>query len=171
MYAVKQRYGLLFIAMKYIEGQTLEAVLRERGTMDPAAVAYVGSRVADALAFAHAEGIVHRDVKPSNIMIDHRGRPVVTDFGIARVTTAQSITVAGSMMGTPTHMSPEQCFGLPATAASDQYSLGITLYEMLTGRVPFNGSFFELITAHREQAPEGSQNTRFGIRDSIRNSG
>ena len=153
VYAVKQRGGLLFIAMKYIEGYTLEAVLRSQGQIDPTAAALIGSRVAEALNFAHAEGVVHRDVKPSNIMIDMRGRPVVTDFGIARVMTGQSITVAGSMLGTPTHMSPEQCRGLPASAASDQYSLGVTMYEMLSGRVPFTGSLFELIDAHRERTP------------------
>ena len=153
VYAVKQRAGLLFIVMKYIEGHTLEGVLRSQGQLDPIAVALIGSRVAEALSFAHGEGVVHRDVKPSNIMIDIRGRPVVTDFGIARVLAAQSITVAGSMLGTPTHMSPEQCRGLPATAASDQYSLGVTMYEMITGRPPFTGSLFELITAHREQTP------------------
>jgi serine/threonine-protein kinase len=155
VYAVKQRAGLLFIVMKYIEGHTLEGVLRAQGRLDPIAVALIGSKVAESLHFAHGEGIVHRDVKPSNIMIDARGRPVVTDFGIARVMTAQSITVAGSMLGTPTHMSPEQCRGLPATAASDQYALGVTLYEMLTGRVPFTGTLFELISAHREQSPPG----------------
>ena len=153
VYAVKQRAGLLYIVMKYIEGHTLEAVLRSQGQIEPAAAALIGSRVAEALHFAHGEGVIHRDVKPSNIMIDSRGRPVVTDFGIARDTAARSITVAGSMLGTPTHMSPEQCRGLPATAASDQYALGVTIYEMLTGRVPFTGSLFELITAHREQAP------------------
>jgi eukaryotic-like serine/threonine-protein kinase len=153
VYAVKQRGGLLFIVMKFIEGHTLEGVLRSQGRLDPVAVALIGSRVAESLHFAHGEGVVHRDVKPSNIMIDMRGRPVVTDFGIARVMTAQSITVAGSMLGTPTHMSPEQCRGLPATAASDQYSLGVTMYEMLTGRVPFTGSLFELINAHREHSP------------------
>ena len=153
VYAVKQRADLLFIVMKYIEGHTLEAVLRSQGQIDPTAVALIGGRVAEALLFAHGEGVVHRDVKPSNIIIDPRGRPVVTDFGIARVLTAQSITVAGSMLGTPTHMSPEQCRGLPATAASDQYSLGVTMYEMLTGRAPFVGSLFELIAAHREQSP------------------
>jgi serine/threonine-protein kinase len=153
VYSVKQRAGLLYIVMKYIEGHTLEAVLRSQGQIDPIATALIGSRVAEALHFAHGEGVIHRDVKPSNIMIDTRGRPVVTDFGIARVMTAQSITVAGSMLGTPTHMSPEQCRGQPATAASDQYALGVTMYEMITGRVPFTGSLFELITAHREQTP------------------
>jgi serine/threonine-protein kinase len=153
VYAVRQRGGLDFIVMKYIEGHTLEAVLRSQGQIDPTATALIGGRVAEALSFAHGEGVIHRDVKPSNIMIDHRGRPVVTDFGIARVMTAQSITVAGSMLGTPTHMSPEQCRGLPATAASDQYSLGVTLYEMLTGRVPFTGDLFEVINAHRETSP------------------
>ena len=153
VYSVKQRAGLLYIVMKYIEGHTLEAVLRSQGQIDPIATALIGSRVAEALHFAHGEGVIHRDVKPSNIMIDTRGRPVVTDFGIARVMTAQSITVAGSMLGTPTHMSPEQCRGEPATAASDQYALGVTMYEMITGRAPFTGSLFELITAHREQTP------------------
>lgn len=153
VYSVKQRAGLLYIVMKYIEGHTLEAVLRSQGQIDPIATALIASRVAEALHFAHGEGVIHRDVKPSNIMIDTRGRPVVTDFGIARVMTAQSITVAGSMLGTPTHMSPEQCRGQAATAASDQYALGVTIYEMLTGRAPFTGSLFELITAHREQTP------------------
>lgn len=153
VYAVKQRAGLLFIVMKYIHGRTLEGVLRAEQTLDAATVAAIMSRVADALHFAHGEGVVHRDVKPSNIMIDTRGRPVVTDFGIARVMAAQSITVAGSMLGTPSYMSPEQCRGLPATAASDQYSLGVTMYEMLTGRVPFGGTLFEVLDAHRTQAP------------------
>jgi serine/threonine-protein kinase len=167
VYAVRQRAGLLFIVMKYIEGHTLEAVLRSQGQIDPVATALIGSRVAEALSFAHGEGVVHRDVKPSNIMIDPRGRPVVTDFGIARVMTAQSITVAGSMLGTPTHMSPEQCRGLPATAASDQYSLGVTIYEMLTGRAPFTGDLFELITAHREKAPSPLSDFVAGVDPSL----
>ncbi|MGQ0647298.1 MAG: serine/threonine-protein kinase [Gemmatimonadaceae bacterium] len=153
VYAVRQRAGLLFIVMKYIEGRTLEGVLKAQGRLDPATAAAIVVRVAEALHFAHGEGVVHRDVKPSNILIDTRGRPVVTDFGIARVMTAESITVPGSVLGTPAYMSPEQCRGLPATAASDQYSLGVTMYQMITGRVPFSGSLFELFEAHREQSP------------------
>ena len=106
VYAVRLRAGLLFIVMKYIEGVTLETALDAKGRLDPAYAAAVGRRVAEALHFAHGEGIIHRDVKPSNIMIDTRGRVVVTDFGIARVTTAQSMTVAGSMLGTAAYMSP-----------------------------------------------------------------
>ncbi|HEY9226214.1 MAG TPA: protein kinase, partial [Gemmatimonadaceae bacterium] len=153
VYAVKQRLGLTFIVMKYIEGRTLDHVLSIRGALDPVVVATIGSRVAEALQFAHSSGVIHRDVKPSNIIIDSHGRPVVTDFGIAKVTTAPSITVVGSTLGTPAYMSPEQCRGLPATVASDQYSLGVMLYELLTGRAPFSGNLFELLSAHATDAP------------------
>src|SRR5262245_10258653 len=139
VHAVRQRAGLLYIVMKYIEGQTLEAVLKRDRVLDPGTAAGIICRVAEALHFAHGEGVVHRDVKPSNILIDSRGRPVVTDFGIARAAAGQGLTVAGSILGTPTYMSPEQCRGLPATFASDQYALGITMYETLVGRPPFGG--------------------------------
>lgn len=153
IYSVKQRAGLLFIVMKYIEGRTLDAVLKGDRRLEPAVVTTIVSQVAEALHFAHGEGIIHRDVKPSNIIIDTRGRPVVTDFGIAKITSGRSITVTGSMIGTPAYMSPEQCRGLPATAASDQYSLGVMLYEMLGGALPFQGTIFELIHAHCDEPP------------------
>ena len=153
VYAVKQRAGLTFIVMKYIEGRTLEHAIATRGALDPGVVATIGSHVAEALHFAHSQGVVHRDVKPSNIIIDTHGRPVVTDFGIAKVSTAPSLTIAGMTVGTPSYMSPEQCRGLSVTAASDQYSLGVVLYELLTGRPPFSGSLFELLTAHTSVAP------------------
>ena len=153
IYAVKQRAGLTFIVMKYIEGQTLDHVLATRGALDPGVVATIGSHVAEALHFAHSRGVVHRDVKPSNIIIDMHGGPVVADFGIAKVSTAPSLTIAGATIGTPAYMSPEQCRGLPLTSASDQYSLGVVLYEMLTGRAPFSGSVFELLQAHTSEAP------------------
>jgi serine/threonine-protein kinase len=153
VYSIKQGAGLLYIVMRYVEGRTVEEILRERFILDPATVVAIIARVADALHFAHGKGIVHRDVKPSNIIIDMAGQPVVTDFGIARVSTAPGITMAGSMLGTPTYMSPEQCRGMPVTPASDQYSLGVMTYQMLTGRTPFTGEFFELIEAHKNQAP------------------
>jgi serine/threonine protein kinase/uncharacterized protein YjdB len=153
VYSVKQRDGLLFIVMKYVEGRTLEEVLAGSRALEPGVITTVASQVAEALHFAHGENVVHRDVKPSNIIIDTKGRPIVTDFGIAKMATGRSITVTGSMIGTPAYMSPEQCRGLPATAASDQYALGVMLYEMLTRRMPFDGTMFELIHAHCNEAP------------------
>ena len=153
VYSVKQREGLLFIVMKFVDGRTLDAILKDDRTLTGPVFASVVAQVADALQFAHSEGIVHRDVKPSNILIDTRGRPVVADFGIAKVITARSITVTGSMIGTPAYMSPEQCRGLPATPASDQYSLGVMAYEMLSRRLPFTGTLFELLHAHGDEPP------------------
>jgi serine/threonine-protein kinase len=153
VYAIKQGAGLLYIVMRYVEGRTLEEVLRERAILEPPTTAPIVARVADALHFAHSKGVIHRDVKPSNIMIDLAGQPIVTDFGIARVSSSQGITIAGSMLGTPLYMSPEQCRGMAVTAASDQYSLGVMTYQMLAGRTPFTGEFFELIESHKNFAP------------------
>lgn len=153
VYSVKELDGLLFIVMKYVEGRTLEQVLKENARLDRSVVATIVSRVAEALHFAHVEGIIHRDVKPSNIMVDTRGRAVVTDFGIAKVASGQSLTVTGSILGTPAYMSPEQCWGEPVTPASDQYSLGVLTYQLLAGRLPFEGTLFGLIRAHADQRP------------------
>jgi serine/threonine protein kinase len=153
VYSVKQRDDLTFIVMKYIDGRTLDAIMKDHRAVDLPVLASIIGQVAEALHFAHTEGIVHRDVKPSNIIIDTRGRPFVTDFGIAKVTSARSITLTGSMIGTPAYMSPEQCRGLPATAASDQYALGVLAYEILSGILPFDGSLFELIHAHSNEPP------------------
>ena len=153
VYSVKQRAGLLFIVMKFVEGRTLESLLKAAGPLNPHVAMMIVRQVAEALQFAHTEGVVHRDVKPSNIIIDTRGRPIVTDFGIAKVMSAKSVTVTGSMLGTPTYMSPEQCRGLPATVASDQYALGVMAYEMLSGKVPFAGTIYELIHAHCVEPP------------------
>jgi hypothetical protein len=139
--------------MKYIEGRTLDQVLSAQGTLDPGLVATIGSQVAEALHFAHAHGVVHRDIKPSNIIIHTSGRPVVADFGIAKVSTGPSLTLKGSTIGTPGYMSPEQCQGLPVTAASDQYSLGVVLYELLVGRPPFSGAMFDVLKAHTSDPP------------------
>ncbi|MFI5310873.1 MAG: Ig-like domain-containing protein [Gemmatimonadales bacterium] len=163
VYSVKQREGLLFIVMKFVDGRTLDTILKDERPLPLPVVASIISQVAEALHFAHQEGIIHRDVKPSNIIIDTRGRPVVTDFGIAKVTTARSITLTGTMIGTPAYMSPEQCRGLPATAASDQYSLGVMAYEMLSRRLPFDGTLFELIHAHSNEAPPPLTEVAAGI--------
>ena len=132
--------GTYYIVMEYIDGQPLSQALRAGGPMPPARVAHIGARVADALAYAHRHGVVHRDVKPGNVLLTNDEQVKVTDFGIARaVNTEESLTQTGAVMGTATYFSPEQAEGMGVDARSDIYSLGVVLFEMVTGRPPFLG--------------------------------
>jgi serine/threonine-protein kinase len=128
--------GTYYIAMQFLEGRSLKALIDE-GLTGAQAAALV-RQVLEAAGFAHRHGIVHRDLKPQNVIVDSEGKATVTDFGIARA-GASEITQAGSVMGTPHYLSPEQAQGLDVTAVSDLYSIGVILYEALTGRVPFEG--------------------------------
>ena len=128
--------GTYYIAMQYIDGPTLR-VLIDRGLTIEQAVAIV-RQVLEAARYAHRKGIVHRDLKPQNVIVDPEGKAMVTDFGIARAGVS-NITQTGSVMGTPHYLSPEQAQGHEVTAVSDLYSVGVMLYEALTGRVPFEG--------------------------------
>ncbi len=130
--------GTYYIAMEYLPGRTLKEVVAERGPLDQADVIDIGVQILRAASFAHRRGVVHRDLKPHNVMLDDAGNAKVTDFGIARA-GASEMTEAGSIMGTAQYLSPEQAQGHPATAQSDLYSVGIILYELLTGRLPFEG--------------------------------
>jgi len=146
--------GTYYIAMEYLDGRTLKELLVRNGpTPIPIAIDYA-RQILGALAFAHRHGIVHRDIKPHNIVVGGDGRLKVTDFGIAR-SGASQMTEAGSIVGTAQYLSPEQARGAPVDPRSDLYSLGIVLYEMLTGKVPFTGETpVEIAMKHLSQVPD-----------------
>jgi len=132
--------GMPYLVMQYADGGTLEDAIRA-GPLPVADVARILAEVAEALDHAHARGIIHRDIKPGNILFDEQGRALLADFGIAHLMDADAdLTSAGGFLGTAAYASPEQCRGEELTPASDIYSLGVVLFEMLTGALPFDGS-------------------------------
>jgi eukaryotic-like serine/threonine-protein kinase len=138
VYSVGEQDGLHYIAMQYVKGWSLAQFIRAKGPLEWRRALDVTRQAAEALAEAHKHGIIHRDIKPDNIMVDETGGVKVMDFGLARATAASTnLTADGAKLGTPTYMSPEQINGDPVDARTDIYSLGVTLYEMLTGRPPF----------------------------------
>src|SRR5690242_12516758 len=151
--------GRPYIVFEYVEGETLKDRIRRQGRLPiPEAIAYA-IEIAHALGAAHARHIVHRDVKPQNVLIDEEGSAKVTDFGIARTLEEDGLTADGRVLGTTDYVSPEQALGQPVTGQSDLYSLGVVLYEMLTGEVPFKGdSQVAVAMKHvREQLPDVQQ--------------
>lgn len=137
VYDVGEEDGLYYIVMEYLQGQPLSRMIQERGHLAFSEAVGILSQVASALDHAHGRGFIHRDVKPSNIIVDEEGRATLTDFGIARYAGVTRLTTTGAAVGTPEYMSPEQCQGKEVDGRGDIYSLGIVLYEMLTGQVPF----------------------------------
>ncbi len=130
--------GTYYLVMEYMEGGTLEDLIQQEGPLSPQRAAEIAVQVARALQEAHEKGVIHRDIKPQNILLGKSGEAKVADFGIARAATATTMTQVGSVMGTVHYMSPEQALGEPATPKSDLYSLGVVLYEMLTGILPYD---------------------------------
>lgn len=139
IYDVGEEDDLYYIVMELVTGRTLKALIQEQGPLPVAEAARIAIEIVDALAHAHGQRIVHRDIKPHNILIARDGRVKVTDFGIARATTTDTVTHTGSIMGSAHYFSPEQANGQPTGEKSDLYSLGVVLYEMVTGTVPFTG--------------------------------
>src|SRR5918998_3733297 len=129
--------GTYYIAMELLPGRNLKQIVRDHGMLDPALAVDLVIQILKAARFAHRRGIVHRDIKPHNVIVDDEGRAKVTDFGIA-LAGASDMTETGSIMGTAHYLSPEQAQGQPVDARSDLYSIGIVLYELLTGRPPFD---------------------------------
>jgi serine/threonine-protein kinase len=130
--------GTYYIAMEYLEGHTLKQLVQAQGPLEPALAIDIVIQILKAARFAHKRGVIHRDLKPHNVIIDEEGRAKVTDFGIARA-GASDMTETGSIMGTAQYLSPEQAQGHAVSAVSDLYAVGIVLYELLAGRVPFDG--------------------------------
>src|SRR5216110_3945212 len=155
--------GSYYIAMEYLDGRTLKELLVRNGPPPiPIAIDYA-RQVLAAIGFAHRNGIVHRDIKPHNVVVGRDGRLKVTDFGIAR-SGASEMTEAGSIVGTAQYLSPEQARGAPVDARSDLYSLGIVLYEMLTGTVPYTGDTpVEIAMKHLTAVPDPPSKLRSDI--------
>jgi serine/threonine-protein kinase len=155
IFTVDEVGRFVFFTMAYVDGESLGAAIRRRGALPAAEAARILREVAWALAYAHAQGVVHRDVKPDNILLEEgSGRALVTDFGIAQVSVGAGLTGRGEVLGTAEFMSPEQASGEPVDERSDIYSLGVVGFYMLTGRLPFEGgSVAAILAKHITQAP------------------
>src|ERR1043165_30206 len=153
VYRVGTAGKLHYMAMKFVEGRAVDAIIESQGPL-PISVALAILRYSAAgLAFAHDKKIVHRDIKGANILVDKDGRVMVSDFGIARALEEVSLTASGMVIGTPYYMSPEQCGGQKISAQSDQFSLGILGFQMLTGEVPFNADSMVGVIQHHYMTP------------------
>jgi len=155
MYDINEQEGTHYISMEYVSGQDLKDFIRQSGQMGVGTAILIIKQVCEGLSEAHKLGIVHRDLKPNNIMIDKEGNVRIMDFGIARSLKEKGLTEAGVMIGTPEYMSPEQVEARGVDPRSDIYSLGIIMYEMLTGKVPFEGDTpFSIGIKHKSEIPK-----------------
>ena len=159
---------LRYIVMEYVDGQTLKELIRQRGTIHPDTAIRMAIRILAAVDHAHRNGIVHRDIKPQNILVDNQGRVKVADFGIARLKASQTTRVegdaGGNALGSVHYFSPEQARGEVADEKSDLYSVGVVMYEMLTGQVPFDGdTSVSVALKHVQEKPRSMRTRRNGI--------
>jgi len=154
MYDLGEEKGLHFITMEYVSGENLKSLIKRENRLEPEKIISIAKQMCEGLSEAHRLGVVHRDLKPSNIMIDKEGNARIMDFGIARSLRTEGITDSGVIIGTPDYMSPEQVVGKDVDQRSDIYSLGVILYEMITGQVPFVGDTpLSVAYQHRHEPP------------------
>jgi serine/threonine protein kinase/Tfp pilus assembly protein PilF len=170
MFDLGEEKGTHFITMEFVPGQDLKGLIRQTGQLAVGTTINIARQICDGLTEAHKSGVVHRDLKPSNIMIDKEGDVRIMDFGIARSLEAKGITGAGVMIGTPEYMSPEQVEGKDVDQRSDIYSLGVILYEMVTGRVPFEGDTpFTVGVKHKSERPQNPKEINPQISEDLNN--
>jgi serine/threonine-protein kinase len=149
IYRVATEGKIFWYSMKYLEGRSLDDALKEKGRFSLQETVEILSKVAGALDYAHQRGVVHRDIKPANVMLDPFGSIIVTDFGIAKAVSGETLTASGAVVGTPIYMSPEQATGSAITGRADQYSVAVMAFQMLSGKRPFEGeSAFDIMFKH-----------------------
>ena len=161
VYHLGESDGCRYLTMQWVDGPTLARVIREEGALSESVVIHVGLKIASALEAAHDHKILHRDIKPSNILLDRSGEPKLTDFGLARQLDDPHITNPGMFLGTPDYVSPEQASAKPVDGRTDLYSLGVVLFEMATGRRPFEGESIQaVLQKHRTEIPPSPRDLR-----------
>jgi serine/threonine protein kinase/tetratricopeptide (TPR) repeat protein len=168
MFDLGEEKGTYFITMEYVAGQDLRGLIKQTGQLTVGKAIAIAKQISEGLAEAHRLGVIHRDLKPSNIIIDREGNARIMDFGIARSLHGKSITGEGMIIGTPEYMSPEQVEGKEADQRSDIYSLGIILYEMLTGRAPFEGDTpLSIAVKHKSEQPQNPRDLNAQIPEEL----
>ena len=149
-----EELNIYYMVMEFIDGPTLKSMMMEKGQLPVEDAVRIGAAIADALDYAHRRDMVHRDIKPANIMFTSEGEPVLTDFGIAKMMSLSGLTASGAMIGTPAYMAPEVGLGKQGTSAADIYSLGVVLYQMVTGQLPFESDNpMNMVMQHINDAP------------------